>query len=71
MGMRRQAWFEGLAQQRAARSEHQAVEPIERVKPSDLSARIGMTPKLDPPVAPQNSPRSDGKAPWRKALRET
>ena len=71
MGTRRQAWFEGLAQQRATRSEHHSVEPIERLEPSDLSARIGMTPKLDPPVAPQTSPRSDGTAPWRKALRET
>jgi len=71
MGTRRQVWLEGLAQQRATRSEHQAVEPIEHLEPSDLSARIGIAPKTEASVARQKSPRSDGTAPWRKALRDS
>jgi len=44
---------------------------MESLDPSDLSTRIGMTPKGEKPAPPAIRPRSDGTAPWRKALRDS
>ena len=69
LGTRRQSWLEGLGQQLSGGSDAQS-EPVERLDPSSLAARIGMAPKTDEPAPRPKSPRSDGKAPWRKALRD-
>lgn len=66
LGTRRQGWLDGLGQQLSGGSG----EPVERLDPSALAARIGMTPKTDAPAPVPKSPRSDGNAPWRKALRD-
>lgn len=68
VGTRRQNWLEGLGQQLSGQAEQQPSEPVERMDPSALAARIGMRPKSE---VPTKSPKSDGSAPWRKALRES
>lgn len=79
LGTRRQAWLDGLGQltgqadrQSADRADRS--DPIERLDPTALAARIGMRQKSDLSAAgPKSQPsqKSDGNAPWRKALRET
>lgn len=68
VGARRQNWLEGLGQQLSGHPEQPPSEPEEQMDPSALAARIGMPPKIE---APAKNPRSDGKAPWRKALRDS
>ena len=70
LGTRRQGWLDGIGQQLSGGSDSPSAEPVERLDPSALSARIGMAPKSDAPAARPKSPRSDGNAPWRKALRD-
>ena len=69
LGTRRHAWLEGLGQQLGGQQDQGSAEQVERVDPSALAARIGMTQKRETPAAPAPSSRSDGTAPWRKALR--
>jgi hypothetical protein len=71
VGAKRQNWLEGLGQQLSRQSDEAAGEPMESLAPSDLATRIGMTPKGEKPAPPAIRPRSDGKAPWRKALRDS
>lgn len=68
LGTRRHGWLEGLGQQLAGQQDQRSADPVERLDPSTLSARIGITEKRSAP-APAQAPRSDGTAPWRKALR--
>jgi len=68
---KRQSWLVGLGQQLSRQSEAPSGEPMESLEPSDLSTRIGMTPKGEKPAPPAIRPRSDGTAPWRKALRDS
>ena len=71
LGTRRQGWLDGIGQQRSGGSGSPSAEPIERLDPSSLAARIGMAPKSEAPAPRPKSPRSDGNAPWRKALRDS
>lgn len=68
---KRQSWLEGLGQQLSRQSDDATGELMESLDPSDLSTRIGMAPKDEKPAPPAIRPRSDGKAPWRKALRDS
>lgn len=67
LGTRRQTWLEGLGHQLSGLTS----EPMERLDPSALAARIGMRPKSEVPPTRPKSPKSVGSAPWRKALRES
>ena len=69
LGTRRQGWLEGLGQQLGGQPDQGATDQVERLDPSALAARIGMTEKRERPAAPAPSARSEGAAPWRKALR--
>ena len=71
LGTRRYAWLEGLGKQLSGQTEQQPSEPMERMDPSALAARIGMRPKSEVPPTKPKSPKGDGSAPWRKALRES
>ncbi len=69
LGTRRQNWLEGIGQQLAGQPDEQPSEAMERMDPAALAARIGMRPKSDVPAPHPTNARSDGSAPWRKALR--
>lgn len=69
LGTRRQTWLEGLGQQLVGQPDEETSEPMERMDPSALAARIGMRPKGELPASRPANQKSDGSAPWRKALR--
>lgn len=69
LGTRRHAWLEGLGQQLGGQQDQRSADPVEHLDPSALAARIGMSEKRATPAASAPSGRSDGTAPWRKALR--
>lgn len=70
LGTRRQTWLDGIGQQLSGLPDEQPSEPMERMDPATLAARIGMRPKSERPLIAAE-PKSDGIAPWRKALRKT
>lgn len=65
--MRVPEWRQALGHLSDRLPAHRAsppAEPMERVAPDALAARIGARRAATP------SPKSDGSAPWRRALRD-